>query len=81
MKLISPTYVEVDIGDTLKPNKYIGMCRCEILNRYLRDRAISYSTKAIEGLVTLLMETRLVCQMNTTLPSPSKYLGKKNLLN
>ena len=37
MKLISPTYAEVDIGDTLKPNEYIGMCRREIFDRYLRE--------------------------------------------
>eukprot|EP00956_Cyclotella_meneghiniana_P007362 scaffold10025_cov52-Cyclotella_meneghiniana.AAC.1 len=52
MKLISPTNAEVDIGDTLKPNEYIGMCRREILDGYLRDRAISYGAEAIQGLVT-----------------------------
>ncbi len=52
MKLISPTNVEVDIGDTLQPNEYIGMCRREILDKYLRDRAISYGAEAIQGLVT-----------------------------
>jgi geranylgeranyl reductase len=52
MKLISPTNAEVDIGDTLKPNEYIGMCRREIMDKYLRDRAISYGAEAIQGLVT-----------------------------
>ncbi|KAL3767916.1 hypothetical protein ACHAWO_001812 [Cyclotella atomus] len=52
MKLISPTNAEVDIGDTLKPNEYIGMCRREILDGYLRDRAVSYGAQAIQGLVT-----------------------------
>ena len=52
MKLISPTNVEVDIGDTLQPNEYIGMCRREILDGYLRDRAIGYGAEAIQGLVT-----------------------------
>ena len=38
MKMISPTDVEVDIGDTLKPDEYIGMCRREVFDGYLRDR-------------------------------------------
>ena len=33
MNLISPSGVEVDIGDTLKPNEYIGMCRREIMDK------------------------------------------------
>ena len=52
MKLISPTNVEVDIGDTLQPNEYIGMCRREIMDKFLRDRAISYGAEGIQGLVT-----------------------------
>ena len=52
MKLISPTNVEVDIGDTLQPNEYIGMCRREIMDKFLRDRAISTGAEPITGLVT-----------------------------
>jgi geranylgeranyl reductase len=52
MKLISPSNVEVDIGDTLQPNEYIGMCRREIMDKFLRDRAISYGAEAVQGLVT-----------------------------
>jgi len=52
MNLISPSGVEVDIGDTLKPNEYIGMCRREIMDKYLRDRAIEYGSEIINGLVT-----------------------------
>jgi geranylgeranyl reductase len=52
MKLISPTNREVDIGQTLLPNEYIGMTRREVLDTYLRDRAIGYGAKAINGLVT-----------------------------
>lgn len=52
MKMISPTNREVDIGQTLKSNEYIGMCRREVMDTYLRDRAISLGTKAINGLVT-----------------------------
>lgn len=52
MKMISPTNREVDIGDTLKPHEYIGMTRREILDGFLRDRAISLGTKCINGLVT-----------------------------
>jgi geranylgeranyl reductase len=52
MKLISPKNVEVDIGETLAPDEYIGMCRREILDQFLRNRAVQYGAKAINGLVT-----------------------------
>lgn len=54
MKMISPTNVEVDVGKTLKPNEYIGMTRREILDAFLRDRAIDLGATAINGLVTKL---------------------------
>jgi geranylgeranyl reductase len=52
MNLISPTGVEVNIGETLQPDEYIGMCRREIMDKFLRDRAIEYGAEAINGLVT-----------------------------
>lgn len=52
MKMISPTNVEVDVGKTLKPNEYIGMTRREILDAFLRDRAVELGATAINGLVT-----------------------------
>jgi len=52
MKMISPSNREVDVGRTLKPHEYIGMTRREVLDGYLRDRAISYGAKPINGLVT-----------------------------
>jgi geranylgeranyl reductase len=51
MKMISPTNREVDIGRTLKPNEYIGMVRREVLDGFLRDRAIENGAKPINGLV------------------------------
>lgn len=52
MNLISPTGAEVAIGDTLQPDEYIGMCRREILDKYLRDRAFEYGAECVNGLVT-----------------------------
>jgi geranylgeranyl diphosphate/geranylgeranyl-bacteriochlorophyllide a reductase len=52
MKLISPSNREADIGQTLKPNEYIGMTRREILDTFLRDRAVSLGAKPINALVT-----------------------------
>jgi len=52
MNLISPTGVEVNIGDTLQPNEYIGMCRREIMDTFLRERAIEYGAEIVNGLVT-----------------------------
>ncbi len=52
MKMISPSNREVDIGQTLEPNEYIGMTRREVLDAYLRDRAVGYGATPINGLVT-----------------------------
>merc|ERR1719379_2390013 len=51
MKMISPTGREVNIGQTLKPDEYIGMTRREVLDGYLRDRAVEFGAKPINGLV------------------------------
>jgi geranylgeranyl reductase len=52
MNLISPSGVEVDIGNTLKADEYIGMCRREILDKYIRDRAFEFGAECVNGLVT-----------------------------
>ena len=52
MKLISPTNREVDIGQTLRPDEYIGMTRREVLDSFLRNRAIDLGVTPINGLVT-----------------------------
>ena len=52
MNLISPTGVEVNIGETLQPDEYIGMCRREIMDTFLRERAIEYGAEIVNGLVT-----------------------------
>jgi geranylgeranyl diphosphate/geranylgeranyl-bacteriochlorophyllide a reductase len=51
MKMISPSNVEVNIGGTLKDGEYIGMCRREVLDGFLRDRAVSLGAKLINGIV------------------------------
>ncbi|KAL7178434.1 hypothetical protein ACSBR2_031552 [Camellia fascicularis] len=50
MKMISPSNVAIDIGQTLKPHKYIGMVRREILDSYLCNRAASSGATVINGL-------------------------------
>eukprot|EP00172_Hildenbrandia_rubra_P004074 Plantae.Rhodophyta-Hildenbrandia_rubra.ctg7536.p1 GENE.Plantae.Rhodophyta-Hildenbrandia_rubra.ctg7536~~Plantae.Rhodophyta-Hildenbrandia_rubra.ctg7536.p1 ORF type:complete len:468 (-),score=86.89 Plantae.Rhodophyta-Hildenbrandia_rubra.ctg7536:488-1891(-) len=52
MKMVSPTNVEVDVGKTLKADEYIGMTRREVLDSYLRNRAIDLGANAVNGLVT-----------------------------
>jgi len=52
MLMISPTGKEVPIGQTLKPDEYIGMTRREVVDSYLRDRAVEFGATAINGLVT-----------------------------
>lgn len=50
MKMISPSNVAVDIGQTLKPHEYIGMVRREVLDAYLRERAAGAGATVINGL-------------------------------
>ena len=50
MKMISPSNVAVDIGQTLKPHEYIGMVRREVLDSYLRNRAMDNGATVINGL-------------------------------
>lgn len=40
------------MGQTLKPDEYIGMTRREVLDGYLRQRAINNGATAINGLVS-----------------------------
>ncbi|MBF2086029.1 geranylgeranyl reductase [Thermoleptolyngbya sp. C42_A2020_037] len=51
MKMISPSNIEVNIGSTLKDDEYIGMCRREVLDGFLRDRAAKLGAKLINGTV------------------------------
>ena len=51
MKMISPSNVEVNIGETLKDDEYIGMCRREVLDGFLRDRAHKLGAQLINGTV------------------------------
>lgn len=51
MKMISPSNIEVNIGGTLKDGEYIGMCRREVLDGFLRERAHKLGAKLINGTV------------------------------
>lgn len=50
MKMISPSNREVDIH-LEDEREYIGMCRREVLDSFLRDRAASLGAQLINGLV------------------------------
>jgi len=50
MTMISPTNKEVQIGQTLKDNEYIGMVRREVMDDFLRQRAGKNGAKLINGL-------------------------------
>ncbi|KAK9917119.1 hypothetical protein WJX75_001066 [Coccomyxa subellipsoidea] len=50
MKMISPSNREVDVGKTLSETEYIGMCRREVLDAYLRDRAKANGATVYNGL-------------------------------
>ena len=49
MKMISPSNIEVNIGHTLNDDEYIGMCRREVLDGFLRDRAVKFGVNLING--------------------------------
>ncbi|NJM78069.1 MAG: FAD-dependent oxidoreductase, partial [Acaryochloridaceae cyanobacterium RU_4_10] len=58
MKMISPSNVEVNIGGTLKDGEYIGMCRREVLDGFMRDRAVKLGAKLINGIVNKLEQPK-----------------------
>ena len=51
MKMISPSNREVDIN-LEKQDEYIGMCRREVMDAFLRNRAAELGAHLINGLVT-----------------------------
>lgn len=53
MKMISPSNVEVDINLD-NQEEYIGMCRREVLDGFMRDRAAKLGAKLINGTVNQL---------------------------
>nr|ACI45963.1 putative plastid geranylgeranyl reductase precusor [Neopyropia yezoensis] len=70
MAMISPSNKVSQIGATLKPHEYIGMTRREILDGYLRDRAISLGAKPINGLVT---DIKIPSDVNSSEPYVISY--------
>jgi geranylgeranyl reductase len=52
MTMISPTNKEVQIGQTLKEEEFIGMVRREVLDGFLRNRAAENGATLINGLMT-----------------------------
>jgi len=50
MTMISPTNKEVQIGQTLKDDEFIGMVRREVMDSYLRERAAKNGCNLINGL-------------------------------
>ena len=50
MTMISPTNKEVQIGQTLKDDEFIGMVRREVLDGFLRQRAKKNGATLINGL-------------------------------
>jgi geranylgeranyl reductase len=72
MKMISPSNVEVDINIE-KEHEYIGMCRREILDGFMRDRAAKLGAKLINGTVH-----KLDIPTNNTDPYTLHYADHSN---
>lgn len=54
MRIFSPSNIAVDFGKTLKPHEFIAMVRREVLDSFLRSRAVSSGATLVSGLVTSL---------------------------
>lgn len=52
MRIFSPSNISVDFGKTLKSHEFIAMLRREVLDSFLRSRAVSAGASLISGLVT-----------------------------
>ncbi|KAH6759790.1 Pyridine nucleotide-disulfide oxidoreductase family protein [Perilla frutescens var. hirtella] len=52
MKIISPSNLTVDFGKTLKPHEFISMVRREVLDDFLRRRAVDCGATLVKALVT-----------------------------
>jgi geranylgeranyl reductase len=55
MRMISPSNNEVDIrldNNGFSKEEFIGMCRREVMDKFMRDRAEELGTNVINGLVT-----------------------------
>ncbi|KXZ54985.1 hypothetical protein GPECTOR_3g150 [Gonium pectorale] len=50
MKMISPSNREVDVGKTLSETEWIGMCRREVFDDFLRKRAQKLGANVLNGL-------------------------------
>jgi geranylgeranyl reductase len=72
MKMISPSNIEVDINLD-NEDEYIGMCRREILDGYLRNRAAQLGAKLINGTVY-----KLDIPSNNTEPYTIHYADHAN---
>eukprot|EP00217_Crustomastix_stigmatica_P003958 CAMPEP_0183792036 /NCGR_PEP_ID=MMETSP0803_2-20130417/2289_1 /TAXON_ID=195967 /ORGANISM="Crustomastix stigmata, Strain CCMP3273" /LENGTH=462 /DNA_ID=CAMNT_0026036377 /DNA_START=53 /DNA_END=1441 /DNA_ORIENTATION=- len=56
MKMVSPSNVIVDVGQTLSETEYIGMCRREVMDDFLRKRAQALGATLINGLFMKISE-------------------------
>jgi len=54
IKMISPSNREVDVGRTLSETEYIGMCRREVMDDFLRRRAETLGATMVNGLMMSL---------------------------
>ncbi|TVQ20001.1 MAG: geranylgeranyl reductase [Leptolyngbya sp. DLM2.Bin15] len=73
MKMISPSNVEVNIGSTLKDDEYIGMCRREVMDSFMRERAAKLGAILINGTVH-----KLEIPSNNTDPYVLHYADHSN---
>ena len=73
MKMISPSNIEVNIGHTLNDDEYIGMCRREVLDGFLRDRAVKFGANLINGTMY-----QLDIPQNNTYPYTLHYADHAN---
>ncbi|GBF91337.1 geranylgeranyl reductase [Raphidocelis subcapitata] len=74
MKMISPSNREVDVGKTLSETEYIGMCRREVFDQFLRERAEKNGATLVNGLMM-----RMEQKARPALPVQPRSRGGKRL--
>ena len=82
MKMISPSNIEVDLNLENK-EEYIGMCRREILDGFMRDRAVKLGANLINGTVHQLdtpKSTKAPYTIHYADHSNGQALGEKKTL-
>ncbi|XP_074572799.1 uncharacterized protein LOC141829261 [Curcuma longa] len=80
MRILSPSNRIADFGRSLRPNEFIPMLRREVLDSFLRNRAVSAGARLLPGLCTSLQlpaseSDPYIVHYTASPPSPGSLAG------